>query len=93
MPERDYHIAVVQTFSPIECNTMQESAYQQLRDALMSGRLQPGQRVSIRSPAAAMNTSPMPVREPLKRLEAQSALVMSGRMWPPLSVKLVLNPF
>ncbi len=76
MPESDYHITVVQTFSPIECDTMQESAYQQLRDALMSGRLQPGQRISIRSLAAAMDTSPMPVREALRRLEAQNALVM-----------------
>ncbi len=76
MSNKDYHLAVVRTFAPIERDTMQESAYQQLRDALMSGRLQPGQRVSIRSLAAAMDTSPMPVREALRRLEAQNALVI-----------------
>ena len=64
------------TFVPIERDTMQESAYLQLREALMSGRLVPGQRVSIRSLASAMNTSPMPVREALRRLEAQRALVL-----------------
>lgn len=64
------------TFVPIERDTMQESAYQQLREALMNGQLEPGQRVSIRSLANAMNTSPMPVREALRRLEAQRALVL-----------------
>lgn len=69
-------MATSPTFVPIERDTMQESAYQQLREALMSGRLVPGQRVSIRSLASAMNISPMPVREALRRLEAQRALVL-----------------
>lgn len=63
-------------FVPIERDTVQESAYQQLREALMSGQLEPGKRISIRNMAAAMNISPMPVREALRRLEAQRALVL-----------------
>jgi DNA-binding GntR family transcriptional regulator len=36
----------------------------------MEGRLRPGQQISIRNLAAAMNTSPMPIREAIRRLEA-----------------------
>lgn len=63
-------------FTPIAHDTKQESAYQQIREALMSSRFMPGQKVSIRATAQAMGTSPMPVREAMWRLEAQKALVL-----------------
>jgi DNA-binding GntR family transcriptional regulator len=40
----------------------------------MDGRLRPGQKISLRSLATAMSTSPMPVREALRRLEAGHVL-------------------
>jgi DNA-binding GntR family transcriptional regulator len=62
------------TFRPVARATLQEGVYDQVCAALMDGRLRPGQRISLRSLAAAMNTSPMPVREALRRLEAGHVL-------------------
>ena len=50
--------------------TLQVEVYERMCAALMEGRLRPGQRISIRNLAGAMNTSPMPIREAVKRLEA-----------------------
>lgn len=54
--------------------SLHESAYQQLRNALMDGLLKPGQTFTIRSVAEVFGTSPMPVRDALKRLVAEQAL-------------------
>ena len=62
------------TFQPLARATLQEGVYDQVCAALMDGRLRPGQRISLRSLSAAMNTSPMPVREALRRLEAGHVL-------------------
>lgn len=56
--------------------SLHDSAYEQLRNALMDGRLKPGQTFSIRSVASVFGTSPMPVRDALKRLVAERALEM-----------------
>ncbi len=48
---------------------------EQLRDALVSGKLRPGQRLSIRELAQQLGTSPTPVREALIRLAAAKILV------------------
>ena len=63
-------------FQPVARATLQAGVYDQVCAALMDGRLRPGQRISLRSLAAAMNTSPMPVREALRRLEAGHVLEM-----------------
>jgi GntR family colanic acid and biofilm gene transcriptional regulator len=47
---------------------------QELRRALMSGRLHPGERLNIRSLARRLGTSPTPVREALFKLVAERAL-------------------
>jgi DNA-binding GntR family transcriptional regulator len=62
------------TFRPVARATLQESIYEQVCAALMDGRLRPGQKISLRSLATAMDTSPMPVREALRRLEASHVL-------------------
>jgi DNA-binding GntR family transcriptional regulator len=51
-----------------------ERIYQGLRWSLVTGGLEPGETLSIRSLASAEGTSAMPVREALKRLEAEGAL-------------------
>ncbi len=61
----------------IDVSTLQERVYQSLRLALLRGRFQPGEAVSIRGLAAALGTSPMPVREAIQRLVAAKALVQS----------------
>ncbi|MVW74128.1 GntR family transcriptional regulator [Pseudomonas xionganensis] len=53
---------------------LQEQLYQRLREGLLAGRFQPGQRLKIRDLAAEWGTSPMPVRGALQRLVAEGAL-------------------
>ncbi len=56
--------------------TLQERVYRELRAALMRGTFTPGRSLTIRAVAAALGTSPMPVREALRQLVAERALVM-----------------
>ncbi|WP_176316001.1 GntR family transcriptional regulator, partial [Burkholderia vietnamiensis] len=58
----------------VESETMADKVYQQLREALMSGRFAPGQALSLRGVAEAVGSSTMPVRAALTRLAADRAL-------------------
>lgn len=49
--------------------TMQEIAYETIREAILSGRYAPGQRLLPDDLARELGTSRMPVREALQRLE------------------------
>lgn len=55
-------------------STVQDQVYDKLRRAIMSGKLVPGQAVSIRSLAFSLGTSAIPVREALRRLAAERAI-------------------
>jgi DNA-binding GntR family transcriptional regulator len=55
--------------------TLQEQAYLRLREALISGHFVTGQAITLRAAAEALGTSPMPVRDALRRLEIEHALV------------------
>jgi DNA-binding GntR family transcriptional regulator len=63
-------------------DTIQDQVYRQIREALMSGRLQPGQKLTIRGLADALGSSPMPVREALHRLNAENTFEVTdtGRL-------------
>jgi DNA-binding GntR family transcriptional regulator len=61
--------------SPVARETLQEQAYNKLREALMSGHFIPGQSITLRATAEALGTSPMPVRDALRRLAIEHALV------------------
>jgi DNA-binding GntR family transcriptional regulator len=54
--------------------TLYEKVYEELRNALMSGRFLPGEPLTIRGVAEALGTSIMPVREALRRLAAERAV-------------------
>ncbi|MEO3474967.1 GntR family transcriptional regulator [Roseomonas sp. CAU 1739] len=54
--------------------SLEDQAFQRLRQALMEGLFAPGQKLSIRRIAAALGTSPMPARTALRRLAAEQAL-------------------
>jgi DNA-binding GntR family transcriptional regulator len=72
--------------------TMAGKVYQQLREAIMSGRFAPGQPLSLRGVAEAVGSSTMPVRGALTRLRAEGALVDGpGRamMVPPMTFDLI----
>ncbi|MDF2995390.1 MAG: transcriptional regulator, GntR family [Xanthobacteraceae bacterium] len=56
--------------------TVQQWAFRRLRRTVMSGRFPPGRAVTIRGLAEALGTSPTPVREALRRLVAERALVL-----------------
>ena len=60
--------------APLETRTLGQRVYNGLRDYLMAGQLQPGQKLTLRDLAAALNVSPMPVRESVRRLAAEGAL-------------------
>ena len=62
-------------FEPINHSTMHERVYEQIRDAFASGRVVPGQRIVIREFARSFGTSMMPIRDALRRLEAEHAVV------------------
>lgn len=53
---------------------LQETLYQNIRQALLSGQFMPGERLKIRDLAAQWGSSPMPVRTALQRLVAEGAL-------------------
>ena len=59
------------TFAPIEHATLGDHAYEQIRLALMSGRFEPGEKLTIRGLSAQLNISPTPIREALRRLGAE----------------------
>lgn len=60
--------------TPLRRQTLSGDVYQQLRELVMAGRMMPGEQVSLRSVAAALNVSVMPVREAMQRLVAEQAL-------------------
>jgi DNA-binding GntR family transcriptional regulator len=55
-------------------DTLTDRAYAQLREALMGGAFSPGQKITIRTIAAALGVSPTPARDALGRLVAERAL-------------------
>lgn len=50
--------------------TLAEKAYAALHDAILSGRLAPGERLRIEQLAELLDMSPMPIREAIRRLDA-----------------------
>lgn len=61
--------------------TLSADVYSQLRDLLMSGRVMPGEKLSLRTIADALGVSVMPVREAVHRLVAEQALEMSANRY------------
>jgi DNA-binding GntR family transcriptional regulator len=70
--------ADLQELTPQVRQTLQERVYHEIRLALMKGRFLPGRALTIRALAAAVGTSSMPVREALRQLVAEKALVMNA---------------
>ncbi len=59
---------------PLDRQTLGERAYAKLADLLISGRLAPGEKLSLRAAADMLGVSIMPVREAVSRLIADKAL-------------------
>ena len=60
--------------SPSSDDKVHDRVYEALAEALIQGRIPPSQSVSLRSLAAELNVSAMPVREAVRRLIAEKAL-------------------
>jgi DNA-binding GntR family transcriptional regulator len=67
--------------TPMIRQTLSADVYSQLRDLLISGRVMPGEKLSLRSIADALGVSVMPVREAVHRLVAEQALEMSANRY------------
>ncbi|MEO0388974.1 MAG: GntR family transcriptional regulator [Pseudomonadota bacterium] len=61
--------------APIDQSSLRDSAYQSLRDAFISGVFAPGDVLSLRSLADQLGISMTPVREAVRRLVAEGALI------------------
>lgn len=59
---------------PIVHQTLSAKVYQDLREMIISGQLQPGERLTLAGMATAMGTSAMPVRDAINKLAADDAL-------------------
>lgn len=66
---------MVFAINKIDRNTLNERVYDELRRAIMSGRFPPGTSVTLRALAAVVGTSEMPVRDAVRRLVVERALV------------------
>ena len=71
----------------IETSKLREDAYEALRDAFTRGEFAPGDTVSLRSLADQLGVSMTPVREAVRRLVAEGALIDTP------SRTLVVPPF
>ena len=54
--------------TPVIRKTLSGDAYKQLSELLMSGRVMPGEQLSLRTLAMGLGVSVMPVREAVSRL-------------------------
>jgi DNA-binding GntR family transcriptional regulator len=66
--------ADMQTYKTLVQDTLHEQIYQQIKEKLITGEFRPGDRFVLRSLAAALGTSVVPVRDALQRLESLGAL-------------------
>lgn len=64
--------------APVDLSTLHERVYFRLREAISQGDFVPGEVLTIRTLAASLGTSSMPVREALRRLVAEKALVQQA---------------
>src|SRR5262245_21693254 len=74
LPELRTNHEWAEALAPLERQTLNDQVYRDLRNLIMSGRLAPGQTITIRTLAGAIGVSPMPVRGALHRLLTEGAL-------------------
>lgn len=64
--------------APARSPSAHDQVYQTLKRAILGAYFRPGERITIRSLAAQLDTSDTPVREALKRLVAERAIVATS---------------
>jgi DNA-binding GntR family transcriptional regulator len=78
-------------FQPHDVRSLRDRAYDDIRKAILTGALRPGERIKERDVAAQMGISTTPVKEALRRLE-QDGLVVSQPRRGAVVGPLVLTP-
>jgi DNA-binding GntR family transcriptional regulator len=63
------------TFTPVRSSGLKEGIYDQVLDAIVSGRLEPGSPLTLESISQQFDVSIMPVREALRKLEATKLVI------------------
>jgi DNA-binding GntR family transcriptional regulator len=63
----------------IKVITLQDSVYEKVMRAIVSGKIAPGQRITIEGLASELDVSAMPVREAIRRLEANGLVSVNRR--------------
>lgn len=93
------------TFGAIQRNTLKDQCYAELRRALISGRFEPGENVTVKLLAEQLQSGTMPVREAVQRLVAEGAFLNlpNGRICVPdlsrqefediVEMRLLLEPY
>lgn len=64
----------------VKSKTVQEIVYKELEDAILSGRIRPGQKIVTEEISRMMDVSRIPVREAMGRLEAKG-LIKTRPKW------------
>jgi DNA-binding GntR family transcriptional regulator len=67
-----------ETLKGLSADTLADRAYRAIRDAVSTGELRPGQKVTERGLAERLSVSPTPVREAIRRLEQDGLLERTG---------------
>src|SRR5438105_2124376 len=86
----------------IKVSTVNDEAYERLRSGITSGALLPGRKISIRTIAESFGVSTMPVREALRKLQAEGFVVFersgvtvthlsSDQVWQVFQIRLRLE--
>lgn len=66
--------------NPVQSSsTLQDNVYQELFQAIVSGRIRPGERLVLETLAKQLGVSIMPVREAIRKLEAGSMVSIINR--------------
>lgn len=68
--------SIPETPSESDCTT-QQYVYERLRHAIMVGAIEPGTALTMRGLAEAMELSPTPVREAVRRLSSENAILIN----------------
>ena len=66
-------------FKPLKAQTLKDTVYQELFQAIVSGRLEPGTRLVLENVAQQLGVSIMPVREAIRKLEAGELVTVQNR--------------
>lgn len=65
----------------VTSKSLADGAYESLMEAIVSGELAPGQRLRIDDLAGVLGTSRVPVRDAIKRLEADGLIETKSNAW------------